>query len=816
MLCAQTLPLTSGPVLPLYRALRNTGLDPTSVYKIREAAIDREDVHLWLNDGTIAFTQTVDRKVTGAYFEGDGEVLIRPPDRMERASLGLFTGLGVLEEHFVSAYLRFDDDTAAELQQYLRPGEDAGSFIARNDATARKLASMDAMRLAITFTSGPTTVTPGTSPPPPDRLLHARVASERLGTFDVYFDTRAPEQVIVGQTTTAKDETYYDLWMSFSMRSARKEALSDTRFHGPTGPAWTRDVFRVGSYAIQGAIQPDLSLSAETSLVGTVSQGGTRILLFELSRYLQLKSVDVDGTKLEYIQNETIEGSQLARRGNDLVAVVFPQPIELGKQLKLKFMYAGNVLSDAGGGLFYVGARGTWYPNRGIAMADYDITFRFPQTYTLVATGKRVSLEQDGAQSVGHWVSEVPIPIAGFNLGRYVLSMAKAGDVEVDSYATRGVEKVMAKPGAVAIAPTGGSPSPIPPDVNGPLSAREATLNPVAGSTHLATRAANTILSLDKLFGPYPFSSLALTQRPGSDSQGWPGMIFLSSYVYLTSTQRATQKISAADNILYGEVMMPHEVAHQWFGDQVSWASYHEQWLLEAISNYAAIMLLEGDKPAEAEEMLQAYRLLLASKSKEGLQNVQAGPVTLGIRLASSKFPAGYEVITYGRGTWLIHMLRGMFRDASRTAENPEGSDKVFLDLLRNIYDKYKEKEITNTDFEHALEAVLPKSLWFEDRQSLDWFFDGWVNGTAFPRFEVKDAHFSTKTGKPIATGTLVQLGAPDDLVTSVPVYGTVGEDKFYLGRVFAEGPETRFTLSAPSGIKRLVLDPYQTVLTEH
>ena len=44
----------------------------------------------------------------------------------------------------------------------------------------------------------------------------------------------------------------------------------------------------------------------------------------------------------------------------------------------MKFTYAGPVLSDAGGGLFYVGARGTWYPNRGMAMADYDLTFRFP------------------------------------------------------------------------------------------------------------------------------------------------------------------------------------------------------------------------------------------------------------------------------------------------------------------------------------------------------------------------------------------------------------------------------------------------------
>ena len=82
--------------------------------------------------------------------------------------------------------------------------------------------------------------------------------------------------------------------------------------------------------------------------------------------------------------------------------------------------------------------------------------------------------------------------------------------------------------------------------------------------------------------------------------------------------------------------------------------------------------------------MLQAYRELLARKSKEGLPNVEAGPVTLGVRLSSSKFPAGYEIITYGRGTWLIHMLREMFRDASRTSENPDGSDEVFLGLLRD------------------------------------------------------------------------------------------------------------------------------------
>ena len=809
---AQGLPLTSGPVLPLYRALRDVGLDPRAVYKIREAAIDREDIHLWLSDGTIAFTQTVEGRITGAYFEGEGEVLVRPPDRRERASLGLFTGQGILEEHFSSVYLRFNDSTAGELQPYLRPADDAASFVARYDATARQLAAIDAMRLAISFTSGSPQANAVAGHASVDRMLRARMADLRLGTFDVYFDTRAAEQIIVGQVKNVNNEPYYDLWLSFPMRSLRQVQATEKRFHGPTGPAWTRDAFEVSSYVINAAIEPSLSLSAETVLEGTVGGSGPRILLFELSRDLHLKSVEMDGHALEFIQNEAIEGSQLARRGNDLVAVVFPQPLASGTQLQIKFAYAGPVLTDAGGGLFYVGARGIWYPNRGISMAKYDITFRFPRAYTLVATGKQIALEQDGANLVGHWASDGGIPIAGFNLGRYVQTTATAGDVTVTSFATGAVENNIPQSEHVVAVPT--LPSAITPEGITAAPAGRSAPAPVAAGVPLAQRAAETITALEKILGPYPFSSLALTQRPGTDSQGWPGMIFLSSYVYLTPEQRTAAHVGLADSVLYGDVMLPHEIAHQWFGDRVSWASYHEQWLMEAIANYLALMLLEDRRPADVQVMLQTYRQLLATTSKDGIKNVQAGPVTLGVRLASYKFPAGYEIITYGRGTWLLHMLREMFRDASRSSENPSGSDEVFLGLLRSLYERYKGREITNADFEAEVEAVLPKSLWFENRRSLDWFFDGWVNGTVFPRFDVKDAKFTAGSAKAMVTATLRQLDAPDDLVTSVPVYGVVGDKKVFLGRVFAEGAETRFTLPAPPGVRRVSLDPYQTVLT--
>ena len=809
----QTIPLTSGPVLPLYRALSNVGLDPQKVFTVREAVLYREDVHIWLNDGLIAFTEAVDGKVTGAYFEGEGEVLVRPPDRMERASLGLFTGAGVLEEKFSSAYLRFNDDTARELEPYLRPPLDASDFAARNDHKARALAQMDATRLCISFTSAQTATTGGETPPVPDRLLHVTVSGEHYGIFDIDFDTRSPEQVTVGKASAPRENgVYYDLWMSFPMRSLRKAPLSDTRFGGPSGPLWTPDVMSISKYTITASLNPPREFAADATLDVQVKQGGTRIVLFELSRYLQLKQVEFEGKPLEFIQNEAIEGSEMSRKGNDTVAIVFPTPLQSGAHFQLRFSYAGQVIADAGGGLLYVGARGNWYPNRGIAMANYDLTFRFPRPWSVIATGNRVSLERDGNDFVGRWVSPNPIPVAGFNLGEYVRSSAKSGGVDVEAFAARGTEYRRAAP--IARDGTSQLQSPHAPGTLDPVPDPPPLPNPAGTGELLANRAAATLTDLSQMLGPYPFSSLSLTENPNANSQGWPGLIFLSTYAYLSPQQLEAINLTPLDRVIYSGIMMPHELTHQWYGDEVSWASYHEQWLLEALANYCSILLLERNRPADVQFLLEGYRQILGKESKDGRRQVVAGPVTLGARLQSSMFPNGYEIITYGRGTWLMHMLREMLRDASRTAENPAGDDKIFLALLRSLVDRYQGKEITNADFEQAVEEVLPRSLWFENRKSLDWFFDGWLNGTAFPQLELAGVKFSRIAAAATVSGVIRQISAPPDLVTSVPVYGVAGDRNIYLGRVFAEGDETHFSLPVPAEVKQLVLDPYQTVLT--
>src|ERR1700693_3775660 len=135
----------------LYLQLRSVGLDKSRVCRIRETSFDRAAFHITLDDGTIAFTEDVAGRITGAFFEGDGEVLLVPPDRAERASMAMFTGAAILEERFVTAYFRFNDETYAELQPSLRPADNSSEFVSQWNETAHNLAQSDALRLLLSF-----------------------------------------------------------------------------------------------------------------------------------------------------------------------------------------------------------------------------------------------------------------------------------------------------------------------------------------------------------------------------------------------------------------------------------------------------------------------------------------------------------------------------------------------------------------------------------------------------------------------------------------------------------------------------------------
>jgi hypothetical protein len=159
-----------------------------------------------------------------------------------------------------------------------------------------------------------------------------------------------------------------------------------------------------------------------------------------------------------------------------------------------------------------------------------------------------------------------------------------------------------------------------------------------------------------------------------------------------------------------------------------------------------------------------------------------------------------------------------MLRDsesASHSRNERANPEEPFFRALRKLRERYAGRSISTWDLVQVFEEELPRPLWYEKRRSLDWFVEGWINGTAMPRLEARDVKIAQHERGLIATGIIAQKDAPEGLVTAVPVYAVMaGNAKVFLGEVLADGPETSFRLSAPPGTRKIVLDPWQTILT--
>lgn len=818
----------SGPAESLYLQLSRVGLDPKRVFRVRDSSLDRPAVHIVLEDGTIAFTQDVLGRISGAFFEGDGELLLVPPNDVERKSMSLFTGMAILEERFSTAYFRFNDDTAAELQPGLREPEDPLAFITRWNDTARNLAPADAMRLLASFSKllplaedpGATNAAKPWIADPDDRMLHARVQGNTLGVFDILFDSTAGEQVEAGQAKSADNGTiYYNVWSSFSAGEGGggHPALGQTSQTLPAETQVREAPISVRSYVIDARVKPPKELDAVVEMHLQAAREGSRFLVFELSRFLKIQNVEENGKAVEFIQNPAVEGTRLARSGNDLVAIILREPVRKGQEISLRFAYGGEVLAEAERGLLYVGARGTWYPNRGLSMSDFDLTFHYPPGWTLLATGKPAPVASspqspvpgpEGMQ-VSRWLSERPLPVAGFDLGKYVRASAQAGNVNVETYATAVVEKDFPNP----VSQVQAAPEPAL-GKRPPLVTTPPPPSPARNAARVAESAARSIRYYADRFGPFPYSKLALTQLPGRESQGWPGLVFLSSYAFLTHEERQELRMNPSRELIDQQVPA-HEAAHQWWGDLITWKTYRDQWFSEGLANYCSLMNLRDRNPEGFRQILENYRRGLVEKDKNGKLPKDAGPVTLGSRLLSSQFPEAYEAIDYGRGTWLFYMLHSMLLDAARSDPNHPPAEDPFVRALRKFRERYEGRAISTAELLAVFAEDLPPSLRYEGKASLDWFLDGWVNGTSLPKLELQGVKFTAKTNGVAVTGVIRQKDAEDNLVTSVPIYAVIsGKAPVLIGRVFADGAESSFRISAPAGTHKLLLDPNGTILT--
>jgi aminopeptidase N len=312
---------------------------------------------------------------------------------------------------------------------------------------------------------------------------------------------------------------------------------------------------------------------------------------------------------------------------------------------------------------------------------------------------------------------------------------------------------------------------------------------------------------------------LNITQLPGPSSQGWPTLVYLSSIAYLSDGERRALNPDEFQSLVYGGFMQDHETAHQWWGDQVGWKSYHDQWLMEALSNLSALMIMEEKHPEQARELLEQYRRELLRTNRVGKRFADAGPVTLGYRLSSSVFPNAYIPVTYGRGLWLLVMLRDYFEDYEELDRPPPGRTKDlkggrFLAALSEFARRYDRSTATTDDFRKVFEEFLPPRARFEGAKGLAWFFDEWVRGSSIPEIRLDQVAIKQRPETTVATFNVNQQQCPESLVTSVPIFAELpGGIRVPVQRVFADGHESHFELEVPQGTQRVLADPEKKLL---
>src|SRR5260370_39770847 len=106
-------------------------------------------------------------------------------------------------------------------------------------------------------------------------------------------------------------------------------------------------------------------------------------------------------------------------------------------------------------------------------------------------------------------------------------------------------------------------------------------------------------------------------------------------------------------------MLYAHETAHQSWGNVVSTAGYQDDWLLEALANYSALLYLEKHKGVRAmEAVLNEYRADLLATAGNGRTVASAGPIALGSRLEALQKPASRRGLGV-RESWVIHAMVG-------------------------------------------------------------------------------------------------------------------------------------------------------------
>ncbi len=192
-------------------------------------------------------------------------------------------------------------------------------------------------------------------------------------------------------------------------------------------------------------------------------------------------------------------------------------------------------------------------------------------------------------------------------------------------------------------------------------------------------------------FGPYPYREMNIVQSPLTyHGMEFPGMSLIGGQTYNKFLQDL-------------EMLTVHEVAHQWWYNQVGNDQVLTPWLDEGLAEFSTQYYYRDRWGAPTAEQLLRTRWAapVADAERRGKDEPIGKAVT--------DYENNYETMVYGKGALFFATLRDQL-----------GPD-TFDPLLRTYLERYRWKIATPADFQALAEEVSGKDL--------DELFNEWVYG---------------------------------------------------------------------------------------
>lgn len=791
---------------PNYVALRNAM--PGTQFHVTNLTLQRDAATLTFSNGQFSFLPPVLGRVVAGVFTGEGSFHLEPAMAIERLSLRRISGDQVVDQPFRSVVLWFTDGTYDEIKRQAQPAAEALSregAVAWREFRDRARHRTEAPRSMLEFFMQDEDIKNYEA-----EMLAALYNRNEAGQFiacihgNKHSDLRfiinppgampylpSPEEVALVNFDPGGEKD--GIWYLTHYASEWKS--------GHAANTENRHTVAAQRYHIETAIGKNDHLSATCAVEFKALVAGARVINFGLLPRLRVTRVTYKDHDISFIQE--------SRKADGSFYVVMPEALAAGQSYTIGIEYEGDkVVEKEGNGNFAVGARTSWYPslNAFYDRATYDLTFKVPRQYTLVSVGKLDKEWREEDYTASHWVSAVPLAVAGFNYGLFKEKSIydKASQYQIEAYATREVPDYL-RHHNVNMAPG------MPGDPYGHHES-EQNLSPSAMAESALVDAQNAIRLFSAWFGEPPYGRIAITQQPAFNfGQSWPTLVYLPVSAFLDSTQRwmlmGGNAFQFADFI---QEVTPHEVSHQWWGHMVGWASYHDQWLSEGFADFSAGLFLQQTErdPTKFLKYWARAQQMITDRNSYGTRPNDAGPLWMGIRLDTYKTEGAYRRLIYPKGGFVVHMLRYLMFDR-------ETGDKDFIAMMHDYVATYLNQNPSTESFKSVVEKHMKPALDLERNGKMDWFFREWVYGTELPSYHMDYSLTPESGGRYLFTAKITQSGVSSRFVMGVPIYFDFDGHVVRAGSVTLLGNQTsnEVKLRLPKKPKRVLLNANHDVL---